>query len=145
MRLDHSIDIAAPIERLWALTLDVEGWPDETPTMTSIERLEPGPLTVGSRVRIKQPAQRRRVWTVTSIEPQSRFAWTTRALGTQMTATHSLGANATGATNTLSVELTGPLAPIVGALVRRPIRKAMKIENEGFRRAAERRTTTPAS
>jgi hypothetical protein len=55
MRIEHSIEIDAPVERVWGLTIDVESWPGFTPTMESVERLNSEPLAVGSRVRVKQP------------------------------------------------------------------------------------------
>ena len=60
MRIEDSIDIAAPVERVWELTMDVESWPQLTPTITSVKRLDHGPLAVGSAARIKQPAQAER-------------------------------------------------------------------------------------
>jgi len=36
--------------------------------MTSVERLDDGPITLGSRARVKQPGQRPAVWTVTELE-----------------------------------------------------------------------------
>jgi len=50
-----SVDIAAPPPVVWAVMRDVERWPEWTTTVTRIERLDSGPLTVGSRLRIRQP------------------------------------------------------------------------------------------
>ena len=100
MRIEHSIDIAAPVARVWELTLDIESWPEHVPTMTSIRRLDDGPLTVGSRAEVKQPGQRARVWTVTELEAKRVFAWSADALGTTMTGTHRLTATESGTTNT---------------------------------------------
>ena len=138
MKVEDSIEIAAPVDRVWDLTLDVESWPELTPTITSIRRLDDAPLAIGSSARIKQPAQRERTWTVTELEPKRRFAWATRAMGVTMTGGHELSATPGGTRNTLTVEIEGRLAPLVGLLVRRPIRKAIRTENEGFRVAAER-------
>lgn len=137
MRIEHRIEIVAPVTRVWELTLDVESWPEHTPTMTSVERLDTGPLAVGSRVRIKQPGQRARVWTVTELEPEQRFTWSTRAMGTTMTGSHLVAATDVGTTNTLVVEIEGGLAPLVGVLVRRPVARAIATENQGFKAAAE--------
>ena len=137
MRIEHSIDIAAPVERVWELTLDVEAWPQHSSTITSVERLDDGPLAVGSTARVKQPAQPTRIWTVTALEPTRRFAWATRAMGTTMTGGHELAPTEGGMRNTLTVDIEGPLAPLVGLLIRRPIRKAISTENEGFKSAAE--------
>lgn len=137
MMIENSVEIAAPVERVWELTIDVERLPELTPTMTRVERLDDDPLAVGSRVRIEQPRQRPRVWTVTEVEPKERFAWTTRALGSTMEGRHVMTPTADGTRNTLSLELTGPFAALVGRLLRRPLLAAITTENEGFKAAAE--------
>jgi hypothetical protein len=81
MRIKHSIEIAAPVARVWKLTLDVEKWPDLTPTITRIEWLSEPPVRVGCQARIKQPGQRAKIWTVTEFEPERCFTWATRSLG----------------------------------------------------------------
>lgn len=137
MKLEHTVHIDAPIEVVWALTEDVEGWPDTTPTMTSVERLDDGPLAVGSQARIKQPGQGARTWTVTRFEPGRTFAWSTKALGTTMEGSHHLAEDGDGCTNRLELELTGGTAGIVGRLLGGQLLKTITTENEGFKRAAE--------
>lgn len=136
MRIEHSIEIDAPIERVWELTLDVEAWPEHSPSMTSVELLDDG-LLVGSRARVKQPARGAKVWTVTALVPRKRFTWTTKSMGTVMTASHHLAETADGTTNTLTIDIEGALAPVIGFLLRRPIRGAITKENEGFKAWAE--------
>lgn len=141
MRLEHKIDIAAPVDSVWELTTDVEAWPEYTPTMTSVERLDDGPIAVGSQARIKQPAQGARVWTVSALDPLRHFAWSTRAMGTRMTGGHEIEATEGGTRQTLTINIEGKLAPLVGLLLRMPIRKAIRQENEGFKAAAEATVT----
>jgi hypothetical protein len=147
VKISRTVDIEAPVERVWALTLDIERWPDHTPTMTSVERLDDGPLAVGSRARIRQPGQRRRVWTVSHLEPRRRFSWGTSLLGVRLRADHLLEPIAAerrdgpsgevgGTRNTLVVELEGALARTLGAILRWPVQRAIAAENEGFRSAA---------
>jgi uncharacterized membrane protein len=144
MEIQNTIAIEAPVDRVWELTLDVESWPSHTPTMTAIEPLGSSPLAVGSKVRIKQPAQRAKVWTVTALEPERLFAWTTRSMGTTMTGAHALAPSSTGTTQTLSVDIEGRLSRVVGALLRRPIAKAIAAENLGFKEAAENHLRAPS-
>lgn len=135
--MQDSIHIYATLARVWELTLNVEAWPEYTPTFTKIELLDNHSITVGSTARIKQPLQRAKVWTVTLLEYRKRFSWTTRLMGTHITASHGLVENETGVINTLTIDIEGRLAPIIGALLRRPILKAMAVENLGFKTAAE--------
>ena len=55
-----------------------------------------------------------------------------------MTAAHELRESDHGTVNTLSVDLAGVLAPVLGRLLRRAITKALATENAGFKQAAER-------
>ncbi|MGE3960094.1 MAG: SRPBCC family protein [Dehalococcoidia bacterium] len=143
MKIEHRIEIAAPVERVWELTLDVEAWPQLTPSITSVRRLDTGPMALGSQARIKQPAQSERTWTVTELQPLRRFAWATKVMGATMTGGHDLEAVPGGTRNTLSVRVEGALAPLLGLLIRRPIAKAIAMENEGFKRAAEGPASAP--
>jgi len=54
-----------------------------------------------------------------------------------MSASHDLVETPNGTTNTLTVDIDGRLAPLIGALLRRPIRKAIAIENRALKAAAE--------
>ena len=140
MMITNTVQIEAPVECVWELTVDLAAWPEITPTMTSVERLDAGSLKVGSRALVKQPGQRPRVWTVTRLVPGEIFAWSAPFLGTTMTATHQLAPTASGTRNTLTVDIVGRCAPIVGGLLRRPVRRAITTENEGFKNAAESRS-----
>lgn len=137
VRIENGMAIDAPPEVVWAMTLDVESWPDHTPTMTRVERLEGGSIAIGSRARVAQPGQRAKVWTVDELDDGSTFAWSTRVMGATMRGRHAIAPGPTGCINTLSVEIEGPTARVLGLLVRRPIAKAIAKENEGFKTAAE--------
>jgi uncharacterized membrane protein len=144
MRIEHTIDIDAPVDRVWALTTDIESWPAVTPTMTSVTRLDDGALRVTSSARVKQPGQRERVWTVTELEPGRRFAWQAKVMKATMTGTHELIPTDRGVTNHLTVDLSGPGSAVIGRLTRRQIEKAIATENEGFKRAAEQPASSAA-
>ncbi|MEU5432100.1 SRPBCC family protein [Streptomyces sp. NPDC020719] len=48
--------VKAPLNTLWKLHTDVEGWPSWQASVTSMKRLDPGPLRAGSRFRWTTPA-----------------------------------------------------------------------------------------
>ena len=136
MQITDELLIEAPIETVWNLTADIDALPSITPTVTSVERLDSGPLTVGSRARLKQPGQRAAVWTVTRLEPNTHFEWATSMLGIRMVGGHHLEAVDGGTRNTLTVELTGFGSGVVGKLVGSRIAEAIATENRGFAAAA---------
>jgi uncharacterized membrane protein len=139
MILTNTIDIAAPIERVWSLTEDIEQWPTITPTMTTIVRLDNGPLKVGSTARVKQPRQRARVWTVTRFDPNETFAWQSRILGMPVVGTHSMASRGDGSTaNTLTLEMSGVMSRLTGRILASTLRQALATENAGFKQHAER-------
>ena len=138
MHWEHTLEIDTPVESLWAATLDVEALPTISPTtMTSVERLTSGELAPGSRVRIKQPGQPARVWTVTSVDAPHRFVWETKVGLATMVATHELSPAAAGSRNTLRLDLTGPGSGLVGRLVGRRLAQVLATENAGFKRVTE--------
>lgn len=137
MEITNELTIDAPVDVVWGLTQDVEAWPSMTPTMTRVERLDDGPLRVGSTARVKQPGQRATTWTVTRLEPSHVFEWRTHSLGSDFVGRHTLSSEGAGCRNTLRVEVTGRGASLVGRLLGGRIAAAIATENDGFRRAAE--------
>ena len=129
MHWENTTEIDTPVDAMWAITLDVDALPDISPTMTAVERLTPGDLAPGSEVRIKQPGQPARVWTVTTVEAPHRFVWQTKVGPATMVATHALEATGDGATrNTLRIDLT--VAAIAPASAQKPLCKPCQASGE---------------
>lgn len=140
MELRHEIEIAAPAEIVWGLTVDVERWPDTMPTITSVERLDEGPLRPGSTARIRQPGLGPKVWTVAEVDAPRRFVWGTRVYGVRMDAIHEIVPTVDGCRNVLVLALSGRGAGLLGRLAGRKLRETLATENGVFRAEAERAT-----
>jgi uncharacterized membrane protein len=144
MRYEHTLLIEAPIDRLWHLTTDIAAWPTFMPTIQRVERLDQGPLRVGSTARIKQPAQPPAIWTVTTIKPTAEFTWETTRVGLRMIGGHYLTPDPAGARNTLTIEVLGRGAALFMAVFGPAVRRAIRQENAAFHRIATSTTEAPA-
>ncbi len=134
---EDQIEIHAPIDVVWALTLGIESWPTFTPTVTEVRRLDHGPLRVGSRARIKQPRQRPARWTIRTLAPPTRFEWQTKMLGTTISAGHHLQPTERGCRQTLTIDLSGPGTRMVSRLAGGRIARSIAAENQAFKQRAE--------
>ena len=144
MLIEEAKDMDASAERVWAVTVDIERWPDLLPTVTRVERLDQGPLSVGSRARLKQPAQRPTVWTVTRLDAPAVFEWEAVVFGVPTRAMHRIEPLGTGrCRNTLALEMSGRGAGIVGRLFGRRMRAVLRAEHEAFEAAARTGEDSP--
>ncbi len=137
MDIERSIEIAAPRATVWGVMADVERWPEWTPTMTSVERLDGGPFAVGSRVRIRQPRLPTAVWTVTAFEPERYLEWQNASPGLESLAGHRLEGAAGGTRVTLSLRWRGWVAPVLRLFYGRLARRYVQTEAEGLKQRCE--------
>lgn len=105
--------------------------------MTSVEALDPLPLRIGLRARVKQPGLRPSLLTVTAIEEGRRFAWATKQPGLTFSADHVIDATPRGSRVRLFAEFSGLLAPIVGVVYGRKTRSYVATEAESLKARAE--------
>lgn len=132
-----SVEIQAPPERVWAVMTDIDRWPEWTPTVTSLQRLDRGPLAVGSRARIRQPKLRPAVWQVTELAEGQSFTWITRSPGVQVTARHWVEIYESGSRATLSLEFSGLVGPLVARLTRSLNERYLATEAKGLKERSE--------
>lgn len=137
MNVEDVIRISASPEVVWAVTQDVERWPEWTPTITSVKRLDEGAFGLGSRARLKQPGQAEAEWVVTEFDVGRRFAWQTRRPGLRMTATHELSGEGEATTNTLRVRADGIIALLLWPVLSLALRRALVQENRGLKARCE--------
>jgi len=139
MAIEHQqvLDVEAPPERIWAVMMDVERWPEWTESMRRIERLEGGPMKLGSRARIALKGAPASVWRVTEYTEGRSFTWESSALGVRSGASHVIERQDGGSRVTLSVRMSGPMAVVMSPLLRSAARRNVAMEAEGLKRAVE--------
>lgn len=115
----QSIEINLSPPRVWSVMLDVERWPEWNTAVTRVQRMDIGPLTLGSRTRIWQPKLMPAVWQVTSLDQNRRiFAWTTHTLGMKIIGRHQVEAVGPRSRVTLSLHYSGFLGPFMARIYR---------------------------
>jgi uncharacterized protein YndB with AHSA1/START domain len=138
-----TVEIQAPPKRVWAVMSDIESWPEWTPTVTSIQRADRGPLAVGHRARIRQPGLPLTEWQVTELDEGSSFTWVTRRPGVRVTARHGVEAYGGGSRVTLSLQFSGVLGPLVARLTSNLNERYLALEARGLRERSEGSTGSP--
>jgi uncharacterized membrane protein len=135
--LQHTITIAAPPERVWAVIVDVESWPERIPTVDAVERLDAGPLAVGSRTRLQQPRLPTAVWTVTEMAEGSSYTWESSSPGVTLTAAHVVEPHPDGSRLVLALTVSGLLSGIGWLLSRSLTKEYVETEAASIKKAAE--------
>jgi uncharacterized membrane protein len=138
MRFEKSIDIDAQQERVWEVLSDLEAWPRRIETVDVVELLTPAPMSKGSRVRLKQPKLPEGTWDITVWDAPSYFEWRQKSGGITSVAGHRVEMLEEGRSRlTLSLDMRGPLIPVIGLFYRGLTNRYMTIEAQGMKRAAE--------
>ena len=138
LSFSKSIDIDAAPDAVLAVMSDVERWPEWTPSVTSITRLDAGPFMVGSRARIRQPKLPPALWTVSAIEPGRSFTWISKGPGILVTAHHSIDPHAGGSRVTLSIRYEGLLAKLVAWMTSDINERYLAMEANGLKARCEK-------
>ena len=137
--MEHRVSttVAAPPEQIWPLFMDLERWPELTESITSLRRLDTGPLHIGSEAVIKQPRLPRARWRVTELNPGHSFIWQTKVGAVTSVGGHVITPQGQGSEIILTLSLHGPFARTTDALIGRLTERNLALELDGFRRAAE--------
>jgi len=133
-----SVDIDAPAERVWSVMVDVERWPEWTRSIESVTLLDPGPLGVGHRAKIKQPKFPETIWEVTAIDQGSSFTWVAISPGAVVEGSHVVEPRGQGSRVTLSVSFRGFVGRLVGFLTRGITLRYLGYEANGLRERSTR-------
>ncbi|MDA0339875.1 MAG: SRPBCC family protein [Proteobacteria bacterium] len=134
MKVQHTIDVDALPDLVWAVTVDVNQWPTWTPTVERAERMDEGPLQLGSSSRMSAA-----VWKVIDFADGESFTWETRLRGTRMIASHLVKMSGTGTENTLTLEVKGFIGFLLAPFIARRARQTIETENRSLKHFCERR------
>ena len=139
MHFEASTEVAARARHVYDVYADVERWPVWTSSVTSVERLDDGPLRVGARARVRQPRLPVVVWEVTDLVPGEQFTWVARGPGLRTTGRHRVTPNADGTvTVTTTIDQEGPMGWLVGTVFRGLTDRYLRIEARGIKAYCER-------
>ncbi len=143
MGFSITTDVDATADVVFAVLTDVERWPEWTPTVTRVERLDGSslPLAIGSRIRIVQPKVPPAEWTVTALEPGRGFRLVSRSPGATVEANHWAEPTGGGYRSrvTLSVTFAGFLGRVIGWMMRGLNERYLAQEAAGLKRRSEER------
>ena len=137
MRFESSTQIDASPARVFEVFSDVERWPEWTASVTSVERLDPGPLRVGSRARIRQPKLPVAVWEVTEIVDGSHFVWVAKSPGVTTVGGHYIEASGEGSLAISRIDQNGPAGWLIGSLTKGLTNRYLAMESAGLKARAE--------
>ena len=132
-----AIEIAAPPARVWSIISDVERWHEWTASITRIERLDSGPLRIGSRAIVRQPKLPQNRFEVTALEEGRGFTWESKNPGLRGLGHHWIEPTATGCRATLGVDFRGPLAWPISRLYGTLTQRYIEMEAAGLKRRCE--------
>lgn len=133
----ETVLIDAPPERVWPVLVDVATWPEWTSSVRSARPLSPGPLTVGSRVRMHQPRLPKATWVVTELVEQDSFSWTSSTPGLRSVAEHRLTDLGGSTRVTLRFRQTGLLSGLASRRYGRLAAGYVATEAAGLKRHCE--------
>lgn len=114
--------VAAPAADVWAAIADVERWPTWASQFERLERLDAGPLALGTRVRVKPKGLPGTVWHVTDYQEGHHFTWGSSLVpGVRVTGGHVVSPDGNGTAAEFWLEASGPLGTVLAPLLRRTV------------------------
>ena len=137
MRFESSIEINAPVKKVWALIDKLEEWPQWMPSIKKIERVSKGPLAVGSQLSVMARVSGLPVklfMTIREFVPERTVVMQGKTLGTNLTRFYNLGPVNGKTKVTIGGEVSGALAWLAcrgGRKVSAEIAEAVKKKVEG--------------
>ncbi|QJB70060.1 SRPBCC domain-containing protein [Parasphingorhabdus halotolerans] len=139
----NKIEIAASPSQIWSILIDFEKWPQWSDSFSALQRLDDGPVGLGSRIRIKQPRLFPRNWTITEWNPDNSFSWISKGGGVTSFANHWIETDRDVCTFHQSMNISGFLGRPTAILLKATICRYMDMEAAGLKDRSERRDQLP--
>jgi hypothetical protein len=134
----YAVEIRVSPARIWPVLLDVEHWPEWTTSVTRAQRMDIGPLTLGSRTRLWQPRLMSAVWCVTSLDHRTyNFTWASHAFGVKIIGRHQIVPVKGHSRVILTLSYTGLLGAILSRVYRDLTWDYLSREGNGLRKRCE--------
>ena len=133
-----SIDIHAPIERVWDVTADIERWPEWTPTVTRATVHGKGPAGVGTLITIYQPKLLPALWRMTQFEPMRNMELKSGFPGLRVIALHSMAPRGDHTALTLTIRFEGWMGKLLGKRLADLNNRYLALEADGIKRYCEK-------
>lgn len=143
MRFAHTLETAAPPERIWQLWTDVAGWP-RWDTALSAAELD-GPFTRGARGRLRSKGSPESAFMIVELEPGRSYTMAVPLLLAELRVRRALAATPAGARYTHEVSFVGPMGWLFGQLLGRRFRALLPGVMERLRQLAEQPPAVPAA
>jgi hypothetical protein len=118
---------------------DVERWHEWTASITRVERLDTGPMGVGSRAKVRQPKLPVAFWKVDDWQPNVGFSWVSTSPGVRVTGKHYVAPIAGGSRATLGLAIEGIFGPVLAWLTAGITERYIAMEAAGLKQRSEER------
>jgi hypothetical protein len=122
-RFEHSERTSAAPERVWQQYADPVSWPEWD---LDVEQMTvDAPMAVGVRGRLTPKSGPATSLVFTRVEPGRGFTNASRLPLARLEVDHRISADGAGSRITHTVTITGPLSPLFGRLIGRPIARGL--------------------
>jgi len=137
MRFESSVDINAPVAKVWVLVDKLEEWPQWMPSIKKIKKVSEGPLGADSQLSVTASVSGftlKLLMTITKFVPERNVVLQGKVLGTRLTRFYTLEPVNGKTKLTIGGDVSGPLAWLArrgGQKVSAEIGLAVKARIEG--------------
>ena len=137
MRFVEVTEVAADIDRVWAVQTDIERWPEWTASVTRLVALDGPGIAVGKKFEIKQPRLPKLVWEVTELTEGSSWTWEQRSPGGRTVAVHEVTADGGRTLVRQRLDQQGLVGSLIGRLMRGTTKRYLELEAQGLKARSE--------